>query len=153
MKHFVITVVNAVGCFVLLGIVVVQWRQNENQRQQFRDLQVRQQATEEARDEANKRVESLGRDLEDLKASLEATRKAAEEATNAGKEHTDELSAAASSRDLAVTERDALRTKIVEWETAMKQRDENIARQNETISGLRKKLDEAIERLKKAGAR
>ncbi len=153
MKHFVITVVNAVGCFVLLGIVVVQWRQNENQRQQFRDLQVRQQAAEEARDDANKRVESLGRDLEDLKASLEATRKAAEEATNAGKEHTDELSAAASSRDLAVAERDALRAKIVEWETAMKQRDENIARQNETISGLRNKLDEAIERLKKAGAR
>jgi predicted nucleic acid-binding Zn-ribbon protein len=152
-KHFVLTVVNAVGCFVLLGIVVVQWRQNENQRQQFRDLQVRQQATEEARDDANKRVESLSRDLEDLKASLEATRKAAEESTSTGKEHTDELSAAASSRDLAVTERDALRAKIVEWETAMKQRDENIARQNETISGLRKKLDEAIDRLKKAGAR
>ena len=153
MKHFVLTVVNAVGCFVLLGIVVLQWRQNENQRQQFRDLQVRQQATEEERDDANKRVASLSRDLEDLKASLEATRKAAEDATSAGREHTDELSTAASSRDLAVAERDALRAKIVEWETAMKQRDENIARQNETISGLRKKLDEAIDRLKNAGAR
>jgi predicted nucleic acid-binding Zn-ribbon protein len=152
-KHFVLTVVNAVGCFVLLGIVVLQWRQNENQRQQFRDLQVRQQATEEERDDANKRVASLSRDLEDLKASLEATRKAAEDATSAGREHTDELSTAASSRDLAVAERDALRAKIVEWETAMKQRDENIARQNETISGLRKKLDEAIDRLKNAGAR
>ena len=153
MKNFVITVVNAVGCFVLLGIVVVQWRQNENQHQQFRAMQVQQQATEDARDEANKRVESLSRDLEDLKASLEATRKAAEEAANAGKEHADQLGAAASSRDLAVAERDALRAKIVEWETAMKQRDENIASQNDTISGLRKKLDEAIENLKKAGAR
>ena len=71
----------------------------------------------------------------------------------AGKEHADQLGAAASSRDLAVAERDALRAKIVEWETAMKQRDENIASQNDTISGLRKKLDEAIENLKKAGAR
>ena len=82
----------------------------------------------------------------DLKASLEATQKAAEEATLAGKTQQDQL-------QLVGTERDALRLQVSEWEAAIKLRDTALAEQNATLVALRKRLDEAIVELKKAGAK
>jgi biotin-(acetyl-CoA carboxylase) ligase len=55
-------------------------------------------------------------------------------------------------RDQATAERDALRAQITQWETAIKERDLAIIERNEAIAALRKKLDEAIAQLKKAGA-
>ena len=146
MKQSLITVINAIGCVVLLGIIVAQWVQNEEQRKSFRELQSDRQEIIEARDEAEKNITSLKTDSVDLKASLEATQKAAEEATLAGKTQQDQL-------QLVGTERDALRLQVSEWEAAIKLRDTALAEQNATLVALRKRLDEAIVELKKAGAK
>ena len=146
MKQSLITVINAIGCVVLLGIIVAQWVQNEEQRKSFRELQSDRQEIIEARDEADKNITSLKTDIVDLKASLEATQKAAEEATLAGKTQQDQL-------QLVGTERDALRLQVSEWEAAIKLRDTALAEQNATLVALRKRLDEAIVELKKAGAK
>ncbi len=146
MKQSLITVINAIGCVVLLGIIVAQWVQNEEQRKSFRELQTDRQKIIEARDEAEKKITSLETDIADLKASLEATQKAAEEATLAGKTQQDQL-------QLVGTERDALRLQVSEWEAAIKLRDTALAEQNATLVALRKRLDEAIVELKKAGAK
>jgi CHASE3 domain sensor protein len=146
MKQSLITVINAIGCVVLLGIIVAQWVQNEEQRKSFRELQSDRQEIIEARDEAEKNITSLETDIADLKASLEATQKAAEEATLAGKTQQDQL-------QLVGTERDALRLQVSEWEAAIKLRDTALAEQNATLVALRKRLDEAIVELKKAGAK
>jgi chromosome segregation ATPase len=146
MKHSLITVINAIGCVLLLGVVVTQWAQNENQRNSYRALQADSQMIIEARDAAEKKVTALISDIADLKASLAATQKAAEDATLAGKNQQDQLQA-------ANTERDALRLQVSEWETAIKQRDTALAEQNAALVALRQRLDEAIAALKKAGAK
>ena len=146
MKHSLITVINAIGCVILLGIVVMQWIQSEDQRKSFRALQLDRQTIIAARDEAQKKITTLGSDIADLKASLAATQQAAEEATLAGKNQQDQLQS-------INTERDALRLQLTEWETAIKQRDAALAAQNTDLIALRKRLDEAIAALKKAGAK
>jgi CHASE3 domain sensor protein len=146
MKQSLITVINAIGCVVLLGIVVAQWVQNEEQRKSFRELQTDRQKIIATRDEAEKKITSLETDITDLKASLEATQKAAEEATLASKNQQDQL-------QLVGTERDALHLQVREWEAAIKLRDTALTQQNADLLALRKRLDEAIAALKKAGAK
>ncbi len=146
MKHSLITVINAIGCVILLGVVVTQWVQSEDQRKSYRALQTDSQMIIEARDAAEKKVTALISDIADLKASLAATQKAAEDATLAGKNQQDQLQA-------ACIERDALRLQVSEWEAAIKQRDTALAEQNAALVALRQRLDEAIAALKKAGAK
>ena len=146
MKHSFITVINAIGSVILLGVVVAQWVQNEEQRKNFRALQTERQVTIEALDAAEKKITSLSGDIADLKDSLTATQKAAEEATLAGKNQQDQL-------QIANTEREAMRLKSSEWEAAIKQRDAALVAQNADLVALRKRLDEAIAALKKAGAK
>ncbi len=152
MKQSIFTIVNAIGCVVLLGIVAMQWAQNEQRREAYRTLQVQTHAISEERDEAVKRADAMINDLADLKQSLIETQKVADEAALVNKQMGEELLASTTARDQATAERDALKKQITEWEAAMKLRDQTITEQNETLVALRKKLDEAIAQLKKAGA-
>lgn len=152
MKQSIFPIVNAFGCVVLLGIVGVQWRQNENQREAYRAIQIKEHAANEARDEALKRADVLTADLAELKQSLMQTQKVADEAALASQQKGEELAATQTARDQVTAERDALQKQIAEWEAAMKLRDQTITEQNEAMVALRKKLDEAIAQLKKAGA-
>jgi hypothetical protein len=152
MKSRWFPLVNAVGCAVLCGIVTMQWLQSESRREAYRQLQVQAHALQEQRDEALERVESLTTDIADLKASLLQTQKAADEASRLNREQAEQLVASNTARDQATAERDALRGQITQWENAIKERDQAIMERNEAIAALRKKLDEAIAQLKKAGA-
>ena len=152
MKHTLIPLINAIGCAILLGIVALQLTQSEKRREAYRTLQVQAHAMAEERDEAVKRAESLAQDLAELKQSLMETQKAADEAARLSKIQGEELTAATTARDQASAERDALRQQVVQWEAAIKERDQAITERNEALVALRKKLDEAIAQLKKAGA-
>ena len=152
MKQNLFAIVNAIGCVVLLGIVGVQWKQSESQREAYRAIQVQEHAANEARDEAVKRAEALSLDLSELKQSLAETQKAADAAALATQQQVAQMATTASARDQAVAERDALQKQIAEWEAALKLRDQSITEQNAALLALRKKLDEAIAQLKKAGA-
>ena len=153
MKSAWFPLLNALGCAVLLGIVALQWVHNEQRRDAYRALQVQAHAVEEQRDEAIQRAESLTLDLADLKQSLIETQKAADAAALQNKEQALQLAETGAARDQATAERDALREQITQWEAAIKERDQALIERNEAIAALRKKLDEAIAQLKKAGAR
>lgn len=152
MKSRWFPLVNAVGCAVLSGIVAMQWWQNESRRAAYRQLQVQAHAVEEQRDEALQKLDTLNTDIADLKQSLLQTQKAADEAARQNAEQAEQLFASDSARDQATAERDAMRAQITQWQAAIKERDQAIIERNEAIAELRKKLDEAIAQLKKAGA-
>lgn len=152
MKSRWFPIVNAAGCVVLCGIVAMQWRQNESRRAAYRQLQVQAHALEEQHDEALQKLDALNTDIDDLKQSLLQTQKAADEAALQNAEQAEQLLASNTACDQATTERDAMRAQITQWETAIKERDQAIIERNEAIAALRKKLDEAISQLKKAGA-
>ncbi len=152
MKSALFPLINAVGCAALCVIAAVQWRQNESHRALNRRLQVDAHAVQDQRDQALQRVDSLTADLADLKRSLLETQKAADEASRRNKEQTEQLVAANTVRDQTTAERDALRAQITQWEAAIQERDRAIIERNEDLLALRKKLEEAVAQLKKAGA-
>lgn len=153
MKQPIFPIINALGTLALAVIVVTQWTQHERSRKEYRELEQHYYATEDARDEALLRAESLETDLAELKVALEATQKTAAEAVLAQQQQAEQFSAASATQNQLSAERDALKAQIANWEAAIKQRDETITTQNTTLTALRQKLDEAIARLKKAGAR
>jgi uncharacterized coiled-coil DUF342 family protein len=153
MKQSLFSLINAIGCALLLGVVLMQWWQNEQRREEYRKLQVIAHQMGDQRDEANRRVEALTKDLSELKQSLLATQKAADEAALAKEELTEQHKELTQSSQRTAAERDALKQQIADWETAIKLRDQTITEQNAALLALRKKLDEAIAELKKAGAR
>jgi len=152
MKSALFPLINAVGCAALCVIAAVQWRQNENHRALNRRLQVDAHAVQDQRDQALQRVDSLTADLADLKRSLLETQKAADEASRRNKEQTEQLVTANTVRDQTTAERDALRAQFTQWEAAIQERDRAIIERNEDLLALRKKLEEAVAQLKKAGA-
>jgi hypothetical protein len=153
MKQNLFTIVNAVGCLVLLVIVSLQWQQSEQQRKAYRDIQMKEHAANQARVEAVTRADALMLDLTELKQSLMETQKTADAAGLLHQQKLEELDTTKAAYDQATAERDALKKRITEWEAALKLRDQTITEQNASIIALRKKLDEAVAQLKKAGAK
>lgn len=161
MKKHLFTIINAVGCLLLLGVVLLQWSQNELQRQAFRDVQKELRSTEETRDEALARADSLTADLADLKVALAAAQKAAEESALAQKAQSDQLATLTAERDQLIAQRDAqnkeltdqVTAQVTEWQEAIKKRDATIKEQNALLEAQSRKLNEAITKLKQAGAR
>jgi chromosome segregation ATPase len=152
MKNSWIPLINAVGCFLLLGVVAVQWVQSEKRRADYRALQVQANALTEQRDEAVKRADSISQDLAEMKQALMETQKAADAAALTVKQQGEELTAATTARDQTSAQLVALQTQVTQWEAAIKERDKAIEERQAALEALRKKLDEAIAQLKKAGA-
>lgn len=153
MKLHLFTIVNSIGCLVLLVIVCLQWQQSENQREAHRAIQVKEHAANEARAEAVTRADALMFDLTELKNSYMETQKAADAAGLTLQQKSEELAVAKAAHERVAAERDAMQKRMIEWEAAIKLRDQTITEQNAAMLALRKKLDEAIAQLKKAGAR
>jgi hypothetical protein len=153
MKQNIFTIVNAIGCLVLLVIVVLQWQQSEHQREAYRTIQIKEHAANEAKAEAVTRADALMLDLTELKRSYMETQKTADAAGLDYQRKLEELGTTKAAYDQAAAERDALQKRITEWEAALKLRDQTITEQNASMIALRKKLDEAIAQLKKAGAK
>jgi predicted nucleic acid-binding Zn-ribbon protein len=97
-------------------------------------------------DEEVKRRTALERDIAVLKETIESAQKAAEVSTRDIVE-----------KDRTVTqlqaELTAAREQVTVWEAAMKTRDEQIRTLDNNLAATRKRLEEAITKLKAAGAR
>ena len=139
-----LTLLNTIGCLALTGLVVAQWCKERtiggNLTETTRQLV---SAKDQAAEESQRRA-ALERDIVVLKETIEATQKAAE----------------ASAHDFA--EKDALanglqaqltsaREQVVVWEAALKTRDDRIHLLESQLVATRKRLDEAITKLKTAG--
>ena len=141
-----LTILNAVGCLVLTGLVVAQW---VKERSMHEDLTAVNRQLATARDEGAKealRRVALERDIAMLKEAIESTQKAAESTTR-------ELSEKSTLASGLQTELTAAREQVTQWEAALKARDERIQSLTGDLSATRKRLDEAIAKLKAAGAK
>ena len=137
---------NAIGCLALTGLVVAQWRKERSMRDELVETKAKLSLSLQQTDEETKRRTSLERDIAVLKETIESAQKAAENSTKDIVE-----------KDRTVTqlqaELTAAREQITVWEAAMKTRDEQIRTLDGKLAATRKRLEEAIEKLKAAGAR
>jgi predicted nucleic acid-binding Zn-ribbon protein len=141
-----LSLINAAGCLALTVIVVTQWRRERTLAQANANLRseldvVRDQAAGETRHRI-----ALERDIAVLKESIEATQVAAESSATALAEK--DLLSTALHDELA-----AARAQVTAWEAALKARDERIRTLDADLIATRKRLDDAVSRLKAAGAR
>jgi peptidoglycan hydrolase CwlO-like protein len=153
-------IVNAVGCVVLVGFILVQWFGGQKLDHELHEAKSREILEKNARFEAEKQVKTLQSDIQGLKDSVDSIRLAAETAEKELVGKNDEIAKFATGLEEA-------KTKIAEWELAVKDRDEAIQKRDAALAerdsklkelngqlvATRKRLDEAVAELKKAGAR
>lgn len=153
-------IVNAVGCVVLVGFILIQWFGGQKLDHELHETKSREILEKNARFEAEKQVKTLQSDIQGLKDSVDSIRQAAETAEKELVAKNDEIAKFAAAVEEA-------KVKIAEWEQAVKDRDEAIQKRDAALAerdsklkelngqlvATRKRLDEAVAELKKAGAR
>ncbi len=139
-------ILNAVGCLGLIVIIVVQWNKGEEIVKERNAALVRQRNTENEKIEVEKRVYQLQSDVNGLKASIDAMRaeaEALEKKVADGEELVNHLNIGLHFSH----------ANFQGMEQAIAERDARIVQLNSSLVATRNRLDEAIERLKQAGAR
>lgn len=142
----VLPILNAVGCLFLVGFVVVQWQDNQNLEKDLRAARLAERITQNEKIEVEQKVIALQTDVDSLKASIELMKKEAEEKEKEiadGKELTGFLN-----RGIIFTA-----AHLQAMEKAVEERNARIVELNGSLGATRKRLDEAIAELRKAGAR
>lgn len=146
-------IINAVGCLVLIAFILIQWLDDSALNKKLNSVETALIHETNARTSAEFHSQKLQQDIDGLKASIDSIRKDAEE---------HEKSLEASNAEVTALNAGLLTAQenAKAWEEALKTRDEAIAKRDEKIKELntsvistRKRLDEAIAELKKAGAR
>ena len=146
MNARVLPILNAIGCLVLTGLVAVQWLKERALNHDIDGLGNQlSEARRQAADEASRRS-ALERDIAVLKEAIESTQRAAE--TAAG-----DLAAKQQLADKLQADLTAATGQVAAWEAALKERDERIRQLDSDLAAARQRLDEAIAKLKAAGAR
>ena len=153
MSARLLPILNAVGCLVLAGLILAQWHGGQTLEDQLRDARGRTSEAMNARLDAEKRVARLQSDIDGLKASIDAIREGSERdrkaAEDAGKFAADK----AGEVGILTIGLGKAQEQIKLWEDATKVRDEKLKEINESLVETRKRLDEAVAKLKQAGAR
>lgn len=146
MKFRVLPILNAIGCLVLTGLVVGQWKKEHALVRETAALEVQLGAAREQAAAEVKRSAALERDIVVLKESIEAVQKSAEQSAGVLAEKATEASGLQS-------EITAAREQLKVWEEAIATRDAKLRGLNEELVATRERLNEAIAKLKQAGAR
>lgn len=146
MSSRALPIINALGCLLLTVVVLVQWRKEraiDGDRLALKSELAtwKQQAAEELQ-----KRQALERDIVVLKESIASTQLAAESSAKT-------IAEKAELNNQLQTDLSAAREQVSSWETAIKERDERILKLDEELAATRKRLDEAIARLKEAAAR
>lgn len=142
----VLPILNAIGCLFLVGFIIIQWNGSQKLDSALRDARLSERNAQNEKIQVEQRVVQMQVDVDTLKSSIESIRAGEEKLKKEiedGKElvhlqHTGLTFSAAHLNALeeAVTERNARITEL-----------------NTSLVATRKRLDEAIAELKKAGAR
>lgn len=153
MSARLLPIFNAIGCAVLMVLIVIQWKGGQALEDQLHASREQTSVETKARLEAEKRALQLQSDVEGLKASIDAIREASDRdkqaADEAGKFAADKASEAAALTAGLGKAQEQLKV----WEEAVKSRDEKLKELNAALVATRQRLDEAIAKLKQAGAR
>jgi chromosome segregation ATPase len=153
MKARLLPILNAAGCIALTVLVIVQWRNehrsllvNQDLRKQISAAQTR--AVEDAKHRA-----ALERDIALLKESIEATQLAAEKSAADAEKFATALQEQEKANQALSAEIAVAREQLAAWEQAVAQRDQRIETLDAELARTRQRLEEAIARLREAGAR
>jgi chromosome segregation ATPase len=141
-----LTWINAIGCLALVALVVVQWR---GEYVLGREVAVLRTSLAEANAklaEETTRCVALERDLQVLKDAAEQSGKAVE----SGK-------SSAMTKDARIAELESALKRaggdVDKWQSAIAQRDDRIRKLDAELNEARRRLNEAVAKLKAAGAR
>lgn len=135
---------NAIGCLVLAAVVFTQWGKETRVDAVISKLRVEAAVSRDLLESETKRAGNLERDIGVLKKSLEATQRAALEAADSP----GRLDDGAIRAELAVA-----REQVENWKAAIAGRDAHIRQMESDLTATRRRLDEAIVKLKQAGGR
>lgn len=155
-----LVIINAAGCLALAGFILLQWFEGHATEAKLEQARKEIILEKNARLEAEHRAKLFESDITGLKASIESIQKASELAQK-------ELGEKNALVDAANQSLQDAQGKVKEWEDAVKKRDEAITlrdskltelteklkESNASLLATRKRLDEAVAELKKAGAR
>lgn len=147
-------IANLIGCCAISAVILVQWFKERGSDEKIRGLNERV-AAETARYEAEKkRALLLESDVIQLKESIGSLAKTRNEIEEAMAKMIAEREAHAASINAAVSlANQANLEKVKTWQEAIAVRDTKIRELNASLSATRARLDEAVEKLKTAGAR
>lgn len=146
MSSRVLTILNALGCLALTGLIATLWLKERDMASEIVSIA---KERDSARSEIQKLISrrtALEGDIATLKESLASTQQAAESATG-------ELTAKSELATQLQTDLDTARTQVTTWESALKERDTRIETLQSELTKTRTRLDEAIAKLKQAGAK
>ena len=146
MKSRVLPILNAIGCLALTGLVVAQWSKERIGLRDSQKLQSQLILSQQVLADELKKSAALEKDIEVLKESIELTRKAGEQATLS-------LTDQSHLTENFQTELGSAREQITAWEAAVTERDAKLLHLNSDLIATRGRLNEAISKLKAAGAR
>ncbi len=146
MKARILPILNSIGCLALTGLVVSQWCKERNYLHEKLVLESAVTAAKDRLENETKHSAALGRDIVALKETIEITRKSTEESTRILAEQNNR------SGNLE-TELTAAREQVKTWEASIAARDAKLRNLNADLTATRARLDEAIAKLKSAGAR
>lgn len=146
MNARVLPILNAIGCLVLTGLVGIQWLKEHALNSDVDKLRGELAAARRHAADETSRRSALERDIAVLKEAITATQQAAESAAG-------ELAGKQQLAEKLQTELAAATQQVAAWEAALIQRDERIRQLDSELATTRQRLDEAIAKLKAAGAR
>mgnify|MGYP000008647089 FL=1 len=141
-----LTWINAIGCLLLIALIVVQWRGEYVSGRELVGLRTSLAEANAKLAEETARCVALERDLQVLKEAAEQSGKAVESGKSVGM-----------TKDARIAELDAALKQasgdVGKWQAAIVQRDERIRKLEAELNEARRRLNEAVTKLKAAGAR
>ncbi len=147
-----LTLVNAAGCVVLALLLILQWHKERCLDGRIQDLKASVVAAQDQHAAARERAELLQREQEMLKESIASLQQAAEASGQllAQREgHIAELETQTLALQARVAQQDQ---QLKTWQAAIAQRDERLRSLTTDLTSARRRLDEAIAKLKAAAA-
>ena len=153
MSARVFAIFNAVGCLCLTGFILMQWFLGNAVEKELTQAKRSLRDEQNAHFETHERATRLEADVAGLKASLDSLRTSAEESEKALAERVKESEAMKATLTQGSAQAKVYEEAIKERDEALKVRDEKLKELNEALIATRKRLEEAIAKLKQAGAR
>lgn len=147
MNLLALTWVNATGCLILGLLLVVEWRKERGLDGRIQELKVSLVAEEDLHAAACERAEIFQREQQMLKESIAALQQASETRGQLVAQRDSQRDA-----QLATLQQQAekLQAQVHTWQNAISQRDERIRALDADLTLARRRLDEAIAKLKAA---
>lgn len=147
-------IANLIGCLLITGIIVAQWLKERGLDSRIEGLNQQLVVSRDQYEGEKTRAAALERDVSQLKESVESTVKARKETEDAmAKMIADREALAAVAASSAANTNQAAQDQVKTWEKAIADRDVKIKDLNASLTATRERLDEAITKLKAAGAR